>query len=262
MNVVTIYTEGKRGSHDFDVINQVIGGLVGPQIVPIGGKKGAKAVIQTHEKLATKSDYFLFFRDRDFDQPLPDKEELTIDGYTYFSYKTTIENYFLNERTLQSYFQNVANIDLDVRAELVRAAKHIQYHQAVRMALGKLRVPTDFGTNIATQSGQLPSDLSPVACKSKGWQLIAKKLNLITDWNKANFDQEVDDFVAGFDDNFYETEAFTHSFQGKDLAKSLSKLNAHFNPKEFYTYAKSIFDYQQFADLVQLRAIVKGKLQA
>ncbi|MGB0929468.1 MAG: hypothetical protein ACPGVB_01740 [Chitinophagales bacterium] len=63
--IIKIYCEGKRGSHDYDILEKVIDGLVGILIQPLGGKQGARSAIQVYEKLAVKSDYKLFFRDTD-----------------------------------------------------------------------------------------------------------------------------------------------------------------------------------------------------
>ncbi|GHT38804.1 hypothetical protein AGMMS49965_03210 [Bacteroidia bacterium] len=41
----TIYCEGKSGSHDYDILSQVIDGL-NVTIQPIGGKRGANAIIE------------------------------------------------------------------------------------------------------------------------------------------------------------------------------------------------------------------------
>ena len=76
--IITIYCEGKRGSHDFDILDKVIGDIV--IIKPIGGKRGANAIIEFIEKGVTTSDFYLFFRDRDFDCGVPSKEELYFDG--------------------------------------------------------------------------------------------------------------------------------------------------------------------------------------
>jgi hypothetical protein len=93
--IVTIYCEGKRGSHDFDILDKTIGDAV--IIKPIGGKRGANAIIEFLEKGTTTSDFYLFFRDRDFDCSVPSKEKLYFDGKkTYYSYRTTIENYLFD----------------------------------------------------------------------------------------------------------------------------------------------------------------------
>jgi hypothetical protein len=58
---ITIYCEGKSGSHDYDILNKVIDRL-NVTIQPIGGKLGAKAIIEFIEKGTTQSDFFLFFQ--------------------------------------------------------------------------------------------------------------------------------------------------------------------------------------------------------
>ena len=95
--IVKIYCEGKKGSHDYDLIEKTLDGLVGNwQIQPIGSKLGAKRAVQVYEEKAVRSTFKLLFRDRDFDIPLPESEQLTQKDYIYFSYKTTIENYLVS----------------------------------------------------------------------------------------------------------------------------------------------------------------------
>jgi hypothetical protein len=72
------------------------------QIVPIGGVRGAKAIISYRENgVAGPSSYKLLFRDRDFDRPIPNQPILEPDepkasNYVYFSYRNTIENYLFD----------------------------------------------------------------------------------------------------------------------------------------------------------------------
>jgi hypothetical protein len=109
--ILTIYCEGKKGSHDFDLLEKIIADIA-VTIKPIGGKRGAKAIIEFAETGTVKSDYYLFFRDRDFDCAVSEKEELTIDKKIHFSHRTTIENYlklfdekFFNDLKFLIYFQ-------------------------------------------------------------------------------------------------------------------------------------------------------------
>ena len=80
MKLCNIYCEGKRGSHDYDILEKVLGDLrPNIEIKPIGGKMGSKAIMSYVEGStlsAAKADDYLMFRDRDFDKPVPKKEEL------------------------------------------------------------------------------------------------------------------------------------------------------------------------------------------
>jgi hypothetical protein len=39
--LIMIYCEGKRGSHDNDILEKVVGDIAGIKITPIGSKRGA-----------------------------------------------------------------------------------------------------------------------------------------------------------------------------------------------------------------------------
>lgn len=108
--IITIYCEGQKESHDITILNKVIDGLNNILIKPIGGKLGSKAIIQylenNQERDLSKSKDYLLFRDRDFDQPIPDKERLITEKKTYYSYRTTIENYLLDVSTFFTFSKN------------------------------------------------------------------------------------------------------------------------------------------------------------
>ena len=79
MKIINLYCEGKRGSHDFDILEKVIEGHLNITIKPIGGKYGANAIMDYQEKNGNaRSDFYLLFRDRDFDAPVPNNFTLTI----------------------------------------------------------------------------------------------------------------------------------------------------------------------------------------
>jgi len=257
--IVKIYCEGKAGSSDFDLISKIIHDL-NVTISPIGGKKGAKSAIQVHENGTSKSDFKLFFRDRDFDIPVPSSEKLTSDTYVYFSYRTTIENYLIDINTAKEYSKDKSWDSKSLESIFIDAAKEIRYFQAMRHTLGKLRTPTDFGTNIMEKSGILPEDLSEEFCKNEGYKKIEQSLDKTQTWNRKNYDLEFNQFVKLFSDEFIESQHFLVYFQGKDYMKSLCKLLPGFSPKDYYKYAKANFDYTKFRDLVELRNIVSNNM--
>jgi len=257
-DVVKIYCEGKAGSHDFDILEKTLDGL-GVLIVPIGGKRGAKSAIQVHESGLVKSKFKLFFRDRDFDMPVPTSEQLQTDGsYVYFSYRTTIENYLVNFDYIKKYSIGKSWDSESLRESYIKAARKIVYFQAVRHTFGKLRVPTDFGTNIVDGgSGTLPDDLSQHNCRVAGFAKITESVGKAKNWSKENFDKVFDEFVGQFNEQFLTDEKFLIFFQGKDFMKSLSLELPGFSPKDYYKYAKSVFKYTNHRDLIELRELVK-----
>jgi len=276
--IVTIYCEGRTGSHDHDILSKVFDGL-SVMIEPIGGKRGTNAIIEFNEKYkkTAQSDFYLFFRDRDFDCPIPDKEELTFDGNkTYFSYKTTIENYlfdvlvfyhFLEKEGLKEKY-NIKNMN-DVRILFINSAKEIKNYQAVRHSLGEMRTGNaSFGTTWMMASGTLPSDLSLENCKTEGFNLIKSAVHETQTWNLDSFNEKVQYFVNLMDEHFFESLNFLNWFQGKDFAKALANQLPEISFKKYYRYAKECFgDYSipqsesnhLFLDLIELRSLVISK---
>ncbi|MEA3444993.1 MAG: hypothetical protein U9R19_09755 [Bacteroidota bacterium] len=106
--IVKIYFEGKKGSHDFDILEKVIYGLPSVQIEPIGSIRGAGEIIQYKENEIVKSDFKNLFRDRDFDMPIPMEPILEQDEnrtYCYFSYRNTIDNYLFEPKCFYSFLK-------------------------------------------------------------------------------------------------------------------------------------------------------------
>lgn len=263
--MVNIYCEGKT---DLDILGKVIYGKTDVTIIPIGGKTGANAIITFNEGKAAKSDFFLFFRDRDFDRPVPATEELTFDGNkTYFSFRTTIENYlldteiffkFIKERNLQTTYS--IHSKSDVKNIFVEAARTIKDYQAIRHTLGAMRSSkATFGTTWTDGSGNLPAALDLENCKTNAWNLIETAKNITLDWTEENFNSILAGFLAKFDELFFNDLKFLIYFQGKDFGTVLKTKLPDFPFKAYYKFAKTNFDYTKFADLKELRQIVNTK---
>ncbi|EDN69336.1 hypothetical protein BGP_3230 [Beggiatoa sp. PS] len=131
--IITIYCEGSTGSHDYDILSKVIVELPS-RIEPLGGIRGTGAIIQYQEENSTvKSDFYLLFRDRNFDKPIPDSPILEQDEkkkYCYYSYRNTIENYlfdtyhfysFLKENELDKKYS--INNEEKVKQKFIEAAE-------------------------------------------------------------------------------------------------------------------------------------------
>jgi len=137
--IITIYCEGKKGSFDYDILDKAVGDVGAIRIKPIGSKHGANAIIEYQEKGAKKSDFYCFFRDRDFDFPVPQNEELCFDGKkTFHSYPTTIENYlfdtsqffrFLETNKLNSEY----GIDTEIEERYAGTMQHGRNYDAKNM---------------------------------------------------------------------------------------------------------------------------------
>jgi len=268
--IITIYCEGKKGSHDFDILEKVVENIAPIVIKPIGSKRGANAIIEFVEKGTTNSDFYCFFRDRDFDCSVPSQEALYFDNKkTYYSYRTTIENYlfdtsvffrFLETKKLNSKYG--INAETDICNIFIEAAKSLKFYQAVRHTLGELRFSNSFDTTwIKEGSGHLPEKLDLETCKTEGWKLIndiVSKNNI--EWSDSIFQTKLNEYLNLFDNTFFTELQFLIYFQGKDFAKALTNKLTDFPLKDYYKFAKEHFDYRKFKDLIELRNIVKKRI--
>jgi hypothetical protein len=238
--LITIYCEGKKGSHDYDLLDKVREDLPSSpqftvQIVPIGSVRGAKAIINYREEngVTGYSSHKLFFRDRDFDRAIPDQsglepEEGKNSTYVYFSYRNTIENYLFDPhhffdfcRQERLYANLFASPD-EVKVLFIDAAQKLKYYQAVRHAMGKLRTDkTNFGTKLTGKSGGLPPDLSEAACKSEAMRLIETAKGFTAEWTPQGFDQTYQTFIDKFSEPvFFTNFSFWSIFRAKTLLQS------------------------------------------
>ena len=269
--IIKIYCEGKKGSHDYDILEKVIIGLLSVQIDPIGSLRGAGAIIQHKEKEVSESDFKILFRDRDFDKPIPQNPILEKDEvrqYVCYSYRNTIENYLFDTKIFFNFLQKKSlcekyslNSGDDVKNKFIEAAEKIKYYQAVRHTMGKMRTgKTDFGTKLTEKSGKLPESLEEEFCKNEALKKICQANLLANGWNEDAFLKIYSQFVESYHTNFMINLSFLIHFQGKDFASSLKLLLPNFPLKSYYKFAKKYFDYSQFPDLVQLRKLIKNHL--
>ncbi len=275
--MVRLYCEGKRGSLDHDVIERVIKDIPDVEIKPIGGKGGSRAIIEFYENqgvTAATSDFYLMFRDRDFDMPVPLGDEVTHDGHNiYFSYRTTIENYLFDVDVFYDFIctrkisiPGVASSS-DIKTFFIDCAKEIKDYQAVRHALGAVREGINLKTTWTTGSGYLPTSLDLVSCKAEAMTLINKEESKVSPW-KTDFESKVASFVGIFDSDFFDRLDFLIWFQGKDFAKVITTKCPGFPMQDYYKYALTKFgDYTSpagpgnflFDDLIELRNIIINK---
>ncbi len=265
MKLLRLYCEGTKNSPDVDILKKIKGDL-NVLVQPIGSKIGADEVIQNFENQSPKADAFLFFRDRDFDVPIPKKPSLIIQNETIYSYRTTIENYlldtslffeFLKEKKLEKKFK--IHSLTDVQNVFIKAAKRISYYQALRHTIAHFRPSDDLGTSwLKGNSGSLPSYLdNKTVCRQKAFEHIKQGYTETEAPSEMFFDTLLNTFCNRFDEGiFYKNEQYLVWFQGKDLAKALTLLLPHFPLGHYYRFAKKHFDYQRFEDLAKLRRII------
>lgn len=291
MTKIKLYCEGIEGSHDYDILIKLTPIDITP--TPIGSKKGAGTAIATHQILgADKFDYYIFFRDRDFDKDLREydaegkftnyrKESLITDSKDYkkdtmqnivgqwcFSYRTTIENYLFDSKLFYEFLvhhklvtKNKITSEEEVKQRFIKAANLIKDYQAIRHTLGEMREHVDFGTKWTNKSGELPKKLDKSSCRIEALSQIKNAKSLTEKWDSENFDKKLEIFLNIFDTDFMNRLDFLIWFQGKDFASALSKEFMPFSMDNYYKFAKTHFDYTQFPDLVELRTLLQNKLQ-
>lgn len=272
--IITIYCEGKKGSHDFDILEKIIVDIdANITIKPIGGIRGGNSIVQYLETEVVKSNFYLLFRDRDFDRPIPTETILEKDGNKscYFSYRNTIENYlfdvdlfykFVKEKQIHTQYD--LNSLEDVKNKFIEAAQKIKYYQAIRHTLGAMRKNTDFGTKLEDNpSGRLPDYVdNEEYCRQKALEKIKEKKDMVDiNWTELEFDKILASFLEKFNtDTFMNELKFLVYFQGKDFGASLKKLLPHFPLESYYKYAKNEFNYSIFSDLKALHQLLKDNL--
>jgi hypothetical protein len=190
-------------------------------------------------------------------------EKLFFDGKkTYYSYRTTIENYlfdvkifhdFLIEKQLQEKYK--LHSEADVKNIFIEIAKAIKDYQAVRHTLGELKTGVSFDTTWTEGSGELPKNLDLDNCKSEAWKLI-ESANAKANWTPEIFQTTLQRYLDIFDNAFFNNLQFLIFYQGKDFAKALTNKLQDFPLKSYYKFAKNNFDYTKFKDLIELRELL------
>jgi hypothetical protein len=283
-----IFCEGEQNSIDRLFINKYIA-TNNNTIKPIGTKNDISGFLKGYNS-AVKTTNYILIRDRDFDfEPnetykgliqIPKKINV------FATYRASIESYFINATLLHKYFfwlrntpkyQNKENIYIptvnEIQTTIIAAAKKIQYYQAVRWALAKLKSENKFffENKLVKEDGKIPKDLNWEYCITQARNLIdnfqkkASKLN----YEKFNFYLYL--FAKKFSsDDFYTQEKYLIWFHGKDLKaivrdellanyKDLYKLD--FNIDIYMEHICTVFNEQdffsQFEDLNEL----KNKIQ-
>jgi hypothetical protein len=215
--LVRLYCEGGRGSHDYDILEKVIADITPSiKIEPLGGVRGAGAIInykENEEGATAKSDFYLLFRDRDFDKEIPDKPCLEQDEKKkycyYYSYRNTIENYLFDPGIFYDFLEKdksqktykISNQG-EVIQKFIEAAEKIKYYQAVRHTLGKMRTAASFETKWVGKSGRLPDSLEKDYCREQALKLIREAVRCTEKWTETEFDTVLANFLQKFDADF------------------------------------------------------------
>lgn len=267
-----------EGNYDTQILSQkVLAGLTDFSVKPIGGKTGVRAIISylsKNEVTADKPKSYVFFRDRDFDAPVPDNVRLTQDekhdDKVFFSYRTTIENYLLSPKCFFDFcdnkFSGKFSNENEVGELFFAAANKIKDYQAVRHALGKMREKTSLDTRWEKKDGDLPKSLELEKCEECGWNLILEAKDKADKWTRDAFEENVHYFLGLLNDDFFNSRKYLIWFQGKDFASALcqeieqKKGLKDFPLKSYYRFAINEMNYLDFDDLVEFRNVIEKKI--
>lgn len=279
--IVHLLCEGEtQGSLDPRLLNKLKPNNV--RIIAMGGKYSVNSFLKGYmTNNAEESKNYLVFRDRDFDQPVPDEEKLTQATKNkklmpiFMGYKACIENYLLHPQTLFEYIQSIPDKNRTQKAQInsledataffVEIGNYLRYYSAARYAIGEIRKPFEFEkkTTWTGTSGKLPKfeEMDSVSNAKNGQNFIATYQSELQTYARiydvAKFDGLYKGYVAKFDTQFIESLQFLSWFHGKDIAAAMIELfkckGYDFSTKLYYTHAIDHFDYTKFKDLVELQ---------
>jgi hypothetical protein len=269
MGSIILVVEGK---YDLQLMATVVPS--GSLVIQGVGKFGQRSFIDGYGRSpgATSSQNIIGFRDRDFDFPMSQQPAITDAGNNiWVSHRRTIENYLLTPKSFRSFLatdgkNKLRGISGDhFEALLMDAGKDLRFYQAARQSLGEIRDRNSFETSWTGKSGKLPTNLDRKYCESEAKELLTDYLhNSQKIADQRRFADLYEKYCESFDDDFFEKGKHLEWFQGKDLKSQLSiKLNeivSGFPWSAFFTYSINNFDYTQFPDLVEFRAILDKNL--
>jgi hypothetical protein len=275
---IKIYCEGSMGSHDYGILSRLFEELsLVPFITPIGSKKGAGYAINADKKTSTvKPDFYFLWRDRDFDIDIKrilkvpvyyelKKENEVTKGTWVYSKRTTIENYLLSPQSIWQYIETQKLQSKykttgfsDFLSKYQACVKQIASYQAVRYAVGELRVPIEFETSHKGKgSGFLPESLELAPCVDEAFSRISIEKEKVKPWTKELLMEKAQAYLGTFTDEFYEKEEYLIWFQGKDLEATLKLGFPNFEFKSYYKATIKSIDLEQFSDLVAFKTLIE-----
>lgn len=301
MSTVIFFCEGNEDSYDRKVFEKLLS--ITPKniplltedeeddntkIIPINNKGYIARYIEGYKKNTRLYDvndtFYVGFRDRDFDIPVPNSCELTHFAGSedkkliiFAGYRTTIENYLLSPAFFEQFIHSpqytgakMPQINEQDCIELFNdAAKSIRYHQAARHALGKIvregipQISSNFLKKISPiqyyKEGQLPLDLSKEFCLSEGKKNLERYQSKSSGINETKFETNFDEYTNAFDDDFVsDISKYMAWFNGKNLAVAIRNKHNHLDFKAYYRFVMEKIDenpnfLHQFPDLLQLK---------
>jgi hypothetical protein len=219
----------------------------------LGNFEGAWSIV--------KPDIVFGFRDRDFDSPfqLEDPVELTPKGNVHVCFRRTIENYLLTFKSISGFLETIPSdhklSSLKGRgpAILREAAEDIKYYQAARCALGEIRRANLLRSTWLADSDKLPNELAKEACRSESLNYLASyRAEALNIGDAAEFEMRYEKFLTSFDQPFWEKGKYEWYFQGKNLAKAITRKYPNFPMNSLFDWAIRNINLDDFPDIFDL----------
>lgn len=235
-----------------------------------GGKRGIPNYVRGYKKIENQNQEpngCIVFRDRDFDYSPPlDGIRLIENGKPYIvcTFRASIENYFLDPVLMAHYFEwlgrtpnyqnkQLTRISTDFLNEKIKeSASRIKAHTALRWALANQKQELgriEFRNNTERQDGNLPIDLTEMACRTSGIQYIQQFKKDANRADAVRFENDFERYLTQFNERDFLQNGGHHIwFHGKDLKKSFSQVIV--NERDFRGWNFSFDAYiNRFCDL-------------
>lgn len=275
-----IFCEGDRNSLDQLLLRRILQQYPianRPQIVPAGGKFTFTQFAQGYffpNKLSQQK--YLVFRDRDFDAiPTTDPKLIQL-GRMYLTHRACIENYLLDAKLIDAYWQEKSAEKLEnptskwghgdspgveeIATWIETSTRSLIDYQAVRWALGDLLRNAEARKQLKTTwtggSGQLPPSLTLADCATEAINLINQFRQAVDAVTLDSFQASLTQYQQQFTQpKFWQQQEYLIWFHGKDIQKAMQ------NQRPNYISLKSFMekwvipqlDIAQYSDLLELK---------
>ena len=195
------------------------------------------------------------------------------------TYRSCIENYLLDPDLIHTYWKAKYAEKLDnptsrwahgnspgveaISMWVESCAKHLQFYQAVRWALGDLLRMSAAREQLKTTwtggSGKLPELLDLQSCQNEALELINQFRQAVDSVTPENFEASLNSYQQLFtQEDFWTQKQYLIWFHGKDIKKEMQRQQPNYiSLSSFFDWAVTKLDITQHPDLVELRARIE-----
>ena len=246
-------------------------------IRPVGGKRGMLAFIEGFlGSYPRRQPGYLGFRERDFDVEPPELARLTrLHGEkpVWLSYRTVIENYFVDADLISEYWtaqqataawrHGPVPSKGDIERHIMESARELIGYQSVRWALARLkpgpRWPEIHTTWTRHGSGHLPACLAFSNCLHRAGELVTAFQEQVGGVGSDQLQEYAHEYQERFSqDSFLSEHKHLVWFHGKDhLAQLCQYLVPNFPRRHYVNWAAEHVDVGKHPDLQELVALAR-----